>query len=351
MAPTHSCLGPTEEWKVIKFNAKYEISNHGRVRTITTGFIRTSTLNTDGYLMITLGRKSYRIHVLVALHFIPNPQNKPEVNHIGSKIDNRAWMLEWATRLENMLDAVKRKKRRSCRAVERVDAKTGTIIATYSSIPEASIAIGMKEDTLRTIMWTKRVTKSGSIWRYAAKTDGKDHTGERWVFLRDSIYPEINVYDHYQVSSHGRAKGFDEKTILTLCYASGVAKIKLVHPEMKAKLMKLSRLVIMGFNVPNPLNKKEVDHVDSDRHNDHLDNLRWATRKENMANKATLAKQRATHAAQATRIRVTSQDGSSYECLGVSKLSEEFGVTPQTVRAWLNSDGKVYHGYTFERIK
>ena len=49
-------------------------------------------------------RKNYTIHRLVALAFIPNPQNKKTINHInGNKLDNRVENLEWATEKENQL--------------------------------------------------------------------------------------------------------------------------------------------------------------------------------------------------------------------------------------------------------
>ena len=60
----------------------------------------------NGYLQVTLckdgNRKLYNIHRLVALNYIPNPDNKPEVDHWnGKRNDNRVENLRWATRSEN----------------------------------------------------------------------------------------------------------------------------------------------------------------------------------------------------------------------------------------------------------
>jgi hypothetical protein len=60
----------------------------------------------DGYKIITLWKnnksKTYRTHRLIANVFIPNPNNKPEINHINCiKNDNRLQNLEWATKSEN----------------------------------------------------------------------------------------------------------------------------------------------------------------------------------------------------------------------------------------------------------
>ncbi len=61
---------------------------------------------TDWYLSVKIGKKSYSVHRLVAMAWIPNPYNKKEVNHInGVKSDNRVDNLEWATRNENMSHA------------------------------------------------------------------------------------------------------------------------------------------------------------------------------------------------------------------------------------------------------
>ena len=74
------------------------------------GFVLKPVLNKYGYHSVSLkvGGKfhPYRVNRLVALAFIPNPDNKPEVNHInGNKTDNRIENLEWVTSRENQLHA------------------------------------------------------------------------------------------------------------------------------------------------------------------------------------------------------------------------------------------------------
>ena len=66
--------------------------------------------NSEGYYYIKISYKGklyrYRLHRLVAMTFIPNPDNKLEVNHIdGDKSNNNVWNLEWVTRLENQMHA------------------------------------------------------------------------------------------------------------------------------------------------------------------------------------------------------------------------------------------------------
>lgn len=101
-----------EQWKPIEEFGNYEVSNFGNVRSLNYGNTDKikkikPLMDTNGYLKVNLykNKKLYRklIHRLVATAFIPNLDNKPQVNHIdGNKQNNAVSNLEWCTRIENI---------------------------------------------------------------------------------------------------------------------------------------------------------------------------------------------------------------------------------------------------------
>ena len=92
-----------EEWKEIPGYAPYEVSSLGRVRR-GEKVLKPGT-NLDGYLYVSLYRKSISVHRLVALTFIPRIEGRDTVDHINqNKLDNKIANLRWANRSEQLIN-------------------------------------------------------------------------------------------------------------------------------------------------------------------------------------------------------------------------------------------------------
>ena len=158
-----------EVWKDIPgYEGRYQVSNLGQIRG-PRGTLNKPFKNHGGYLVATLynGQKQIRTgaHRLVAMAFIPNPENKPQINHRnGIRTDNRPENLEWVTCSENNLHrrrVLRGGGGREKRPVRCLD--TGTV---YPSITEAAEATGAWLEKILLCCQGKRNRTHGLRWAY-----------------------------------------------------------------------------------------------------------------------------------------------------------------------------------------
>ena len=140
-----------ELWKSVKEIIpeanNYKISNFGRVKN-PNGFIVNGT-NSCGYKTIYIGIKGRKkIHILVAMLFIANPENKRCVNHIdGDKNNNCFKNLEWNTHSENTQHAMDNNLNPCCKKLKIIYIDT-KIEIVYPHIKKATIELNISRTTI-----------------------------------------------------------------------------------------------------------------------------------------------------------------------------------------------------------
>lgn len=192
-----------EEWKEIPvFGGRFLVSNLGRVkqsirydsrgRKAGGRILCLNKRDKDGYCIVQVqhrGEKKYlRVHRLVAEAFIPNPENKPQIDHINAiKDDNRAENLRWATPKENNNNPISVENNRRAQTGKKMSAESsrkkrdampkkpvvqytvdGAFVARFDAIADAARAIGDNgaSGSISNCCKGNNKTARGYVWRY-----------------------------------------------------------------------------------------------------------------------------------------------------------------------------------------
>lgn len=163
-------------WREIKNFENYEVNEFGEIRNKKTKHILKHSINEKGYHKVILSKNNQKfktgVHRLVAIAFIPNPNNYKEVNHIDeNKSNNHYSNLEWCDRKQNIEHSIKSGKFKITR-VGQYD-KNNNLIKVYNSCSEAE-----RETKIPRTHICKCV-----LGRYGFKTAG----GYIWKSVKDIV--------------------------------------------------------------------------------------------------------------------------------------------------------------------
>lgn len=197
-------------WKKIiidNIETNYSVSENGIVRNDNTNKILSQRIQ-QGYchvgLTINGKAKSCRVHRLVAQAFIPNPENKPYVNHIdGIRSNNNVENLEWCTPRENTQHTVKTGLMLPTRERAVIQfSLEGERLAEYVSLAEAARQTGSSVEKIVLCCQMQRKTHNNFQWRYkeddasSIQATEKPKTLAKKVAQLDPKTGEIlNIYD------------------------------------------------------------------------------------------------------------------------------------------------------------
>ena len=272
----------------------YRISNFGRLKNVKKNRILQGKVE-NGYLRYTLtiiidGKTKnvmFQANRLVGLTFIKNPNNLPHVDHIDrNKLNNHISNLRWLSIKDNNNNR-KVYKNYGCRKrVNQYDLK-GNFIKEWESITSANNYYKIKSSSsISQTCRGKYKTCKGFIWKYI---EYEQIEGEIWKLI-----PLKTKYSYY-ISNKGRIKnsltgriskgklsGYPPYNFSKDNLDNRYRRTDIMMSNNKKKNYGIHILIMLAFVGPMPKNKEIVNHIDENKENNCLENLKYATQQENV---------------------------------------------------------------------
>lgn len=267
----------------------YMIDENGNVFNKTTNKYLKGSIGENGYKYYRLSqnnhKKMYYAHRLVAEHFLNNPNNFPVVNHIdGNKLNNNINNLEWVTYSEN----------------------------------------------------TKHWKDNSNVIRRQTEYYQEDLPNEIW-----------KEFENYYVSSLGRIRHKEKNNLLKPSITCGYYKIRLSNNGLVKDYM-IHQLVYQIFKGNYDKSKYIIDHIDGNKLNNDINNLRLLTNSEN----ANAALYETKTNASAKKVAQYTKDGEFIKEFASTRLAaKELNLDSSTISKVCRGQNKTHGGFIFKYIE
>jgi hypothetical protein len=345
-----------EEWRIINDYPNYSVSNFGNVMNNKTNKLLKLS-DKGGYYNISLTnvtlttkiKKTFKVHRLVAMAFIENPENKPEVNHKDkNKLNNNIMNLEWNTRRENCqhksVGLIYKSNKN--RPIIRLNKDNADEIEKYNSIEDAGKWAVENKLTCNSHNGRNAIgncinglsnSAYGYKWKYI---ENNNLENEIWKQL---VLENIITNDkQYFVSNLGRFKN----SVGTIMDNYKVNENGYIRVYIYNKTYALHRLIALTF-LENPDNKEQVNHKDGNKLNNAVENLEFCTNKENQIHKFKIGLGN-----NFTR-KIGQYDLSGNlikEFKSISSASKELDIGKSNIRGILTNSRKTAGGFIFKYL-
>ena len=177
-----------EIWKdIVGYEGEYKVSNFANVLRVKDGYLLCPVISSRGYYVVGLKHRQFQLSRLVLSAFVPNPENKPQVDHIdGNPLNNCLSNLRWATSKENINNPITNFRQREAMRKKWRDGvydgnkrkilqytKRGELIKTWPCIKDAADSLGKNKATIINSLRHPEKWKSmhGFLWCYADDAD------------------------------------------------------------------------------------------------------------------------------------------------------------------------------------
>lgn len=267
----------------------YMIDENGNIFNKTTNKYLKGSIGENGYKYYRLSqdnhKKMYYAHRLVAEHFLNNPNNFPVVNHIdGNKLNNNINNLEWVTYSEN----------------------------------------------------TKHWKDNSNGIRRQTEYYQEDLPNEIW-----------KEFENYYVSSLGRIRHKEKNNLLKPSITCGYYKVRLSNNGLVKDYM-IHQLVYQIFKGNYDKSKYVIDHIDGNKLNNDINNLRLLTNSEN-ANAALYETKTNTSA---KKVAQYTKDGEFIKEFASARLAaKELNLDSSTISKVCRGQNKTHGGFIFKYIE